>query len=212
MGFSLRVFNKIRNSSVFELINYFYLFIARLKTYFFYRFFFGHIGCRSAIYKPFLITNPDGIYLGDFVTIRKNVRLEIIKNITESMPKIIIGNNVNIEQNVHIICGSRIEIGNNVSITGGVAIVDVNHPYDDIYNSVKIGDRIQCEGNYVEISDNVFIGYGAIILPNVSVGKNSIIGAYSVVNRDIPDFSVVAGNPAKIIKIYCFETNNWIKV
>lgn len=50
------------------------------------------------------------------------------------------------------------------------------------------------------IEENSFIGTGSIILPGVIIGKNSLVGAGSIVNRDVPDFSVVAGNPAKIIR------------
>ena len=50
------------------------------------------------------------------------------------------------------------------------------------------------------IGDNVYIGYGAIILPGVNVGSNSIIGAYSVVSRDVPPGSVFAGVPARFIR------------
>jgi len=159
-----------------------------------------------------LIANPQYISLGNNVAIRDGIRLEVVRSADGSSPRLEIGNNVNIEQNVHIICGSKIIIGNDVSITGGVAIVDVNHPYDDVTDPVKIGDRIQAAGNFVEIESGVFIGYGAIILPNVRIGKNSIIGAYSVVNRDVPEFSVVAGNPAKVVKKYSFENKIWERI
>ena len=53
----------------------------------------------------------------------------------------------------------------------------------------------------VIISDNVWVGEGVVILPDVSIGKNAIIGANTVVTKDVPDNAVVAGNPAKLIKI-----------
>lgn len=196
----------------FEFLNYFILFFAKMKVFFFYRFFLGAVGHGVAIFKPLLIGNPHRIFIGDAVLIRSGARLEVVVTDKENMPSLIIGSNVNIEQNVHIICGSRVSIGNNVSITGGVAIVDVHHPYDDVSSDVKIGNRIQCVGNYIDIEDGVFIGYGAIILPNVKIGRNSVIGAYSVVNKDVPEFSVVVGNPAKVVKKYCFETNVWKKI
>jgi acetyltransferase-like isoleucine patch superfamily enzyme len=186
--------------------------LSRAKTRFFYSLFFGSIGRHSVICKPLLITNPGKIFIKDFVTIRDGVRLEVVSGSATTTPRLIIGNNVNIEQNVHIVCGSRIDIGDNVSITGGVAIVDVVHPYDDIGDDSKIGSRIQCDGNYVEIGNNVFIGFGAIIMPNVKIGKNSVIGAHAVVNHDVPEYSVAAGNPAKIVKKYCFEMKKWKKL
>lgn len=203
---------KLKNVKFFELINYFFSLCAKMRTLFFYRFFFGGMGRSVSIYKPLLIAHPHRIFIGNSVIIRSGVRLEVVLTDMEKKPILTIGNNVNIEQNVHIICGSRVIIGDNVSITGGAAIVDVNHPYEDVDNDKKIGNRIQAENNYVEIGEGVFIGYGAIILPNVKIGRRAVIGAYSVVSRDVPEFSVVAGNPAKVIKKYCFENSKWKKI
>lgn len=88
-----------------------------------------------------------------------------------------------------------ISIGNHVSATsvrfethdGGVWCIRNKYPELDIVKPILIGD-------------NVYIGYGAIILPGVNVGSNSIIGAYSVVSRDVPPGSVFAGVPARFIR------------
>ncbi|PSW57645.1 acyltransferase [Photobacterium leiognathi] len=62
------------------------------------------------------------------------------------------------------------------------------------------------------MGDDSFIGYGVHINPNITIGKNCIIGARAVVTKNIPDYCVVAGNPAKIIKKYNFEKKEWIRV
>lgn len=206
------ILEKFRGKSIYDFFGIIESRLVRVKTRFFYKLFFGSIGARSAIYKPMMIANPQHIFIKDSVVIRNGVRLEVIKSKLNCSPCLTIGNNVNIEQNVHIICGSRVEIGDNVSITGGVAIVDVIHPYEDVTDKSKIGDRIQCSGNYVEIGNNVFIGFGAIIMPNVKIGRNSVIGAHSVVTSDIPEFSVAAGCPARVVRKYCSEIKNWKKV
>ena len=90
-------------------------------------------------------------------------------------------------------------IGNNVSITGNCSIVDVTHPFSDVHDSRKIGARILDDDSFVEIGDGTFIGYGAVILPNVRIGANAVIGANSVVAHDVPDYSVASGVPAIII-------------
>ncbi|OEZ98112.1 acyltransferase [Duganella phyllosphaerae] len=208
----MRILIKIKNKSLYDIFNSIGSYLVRLKARFFYGLFFGSMGKKSAIYKPLFISHPQHIFVKDFVSIRNGVRLEVITGHSKSVPRLTIGHNVNIEQNVHIICGSRVTIGDNVSITGGVAIVDVNHPHEDVDDKSKIGSRIQCDGNYVEIGDNVFIGFGAIIMPNVKIGRNSVIGAHSVVNHDIPEFSVAAGTPAKVLKKYCFELKDWKKL
>jgi len=61
----------------------------------------------------------------------------------------------------------------------------------------------------VVIGQGAFIGFNSIVLPNVTIGRNAVVGAHSVVTRDVPEYCVVAGNPAQIIKRYNFETRSW---
>lgn len=180
------------------------------KTRIFYRYMFKKLGDKSVIYRPMLICNADCIEIADHVSIWDGVRLEAVRDRYGRTPLLTIGSNTNIEQNVHIVCHSRVTIGRDVSITARCAIVDVTHPYQDI-NAGKIGLRIADEDSFVEIGDGALVGYGAVILPNVRIGKGAVIGANSVVNRDVPDFSVVAGSPAKVIKIYSPELRRWVK-
>lgn len=167
-------------------------------------------GTKSRIYNPMLIVNHKNIAIGNNVLIRNGIRLEVVD--PQSDVVIIIGDNVNIEQNVHIVARSSIVIGDNVTITGNCSIVDVVHPYDEINPAKKIGDRISQESFPVSIGNDSFIGYGVHINPNVKIGKNCIVGANSVVTSNVPDFCVVAGAPAKIIKRYCHESQSWKKV
>lgn len=89
-----------------------------------------------------------------------------------------------------------IEIGDHVTVCGrvqfvthdgGVWVLRHKYPDIDVFGPINVGN-------------NVFIGFGSIIMPNVTIGNNVVIGAGSVVNRDIPDDVVVAGIPAKVIK------------
>jgi len=182
------------------------------KTALFYKRAFGSMGRNCIIRRPILLSNPQFIRFGDSVQIRDGARLEAIVYNPARTPNLSIGNNVNIEQNVHIVCQSRVRIGNNVSITGNCAIVDTTHPYENVSDLVKVGDRIRDEDSFVEIGDGSFLGYGSIILPNVRIGKHCVIGAHSCVTRDVPDYSVVAGNPAVILRRYDHQTETWHKL
>tara|TARA_B100001287_G_scaffold238699_1_gene212269 strand:- start:5658 stop:6212 length:555 start_codon:yes stop_codon:yes gene_type:complete len=84
-----------------------------------------------------------------------------------------------------------IEIGNDVTLAPRVHILAHDASTFNYLGYTKIGK--------VNIEDNVFIGANSIILPGVSIGKNAIIGAGSVVTKDIPENSIVVGNPAKVI-------------
>ena len=185
---------------------------CRLKTRLYYRGFFAHIGEGSAIHKPMMLSNPRYMSLGRNVIIRKGVRLEAILSDVRNPPHLEIGDNVNIEQNVHIVCHSRIVIGNDVSITGPCAIVDVNHPYESLDSHTKIGARISSDRSFVEIGEGSFLGFGAVILPNVRIGRSCVVGSNAVVTRDVPDRSVVAGNPAKVIRQYNDVRGEWMRV
>jgi len=182
----------------------------QVKTRLFYRHVFGSMGTSCVIIKPISLYNARFIHLGDRVRINHGVRLDAIVDKPSRVPELHIGSDVNIEQNVHIICHSRIRIGNNVSITGNCAIVDVTHPYTDVHDLRPIGQRILNEESFVEIGDGTFLGFGAVVLPNVRIGRYCVIGANSCVTRDVPDYSVAAGNPAVVIRHYDFSTQSWV--
>lgn len=171
-----------------------------LRSRLIYGTFFERFGRRSVIIKPILIANPHLISVGDRVLIRNGSRIEIVLDGTNKDPRISIGNNTNIEQNVHIICHCSVKIGNDVSITANCVIVDTEHPFDDASDGTKIGNRISTAPSFVEIEDGCFIGTGACILPNVRIGAGSVIGSNSVVTRDIPPYSVAMGQPARVVR------------
>lgn len=159
------------------------------------------LGARSFIERPGLVLGAENISIGANTSIRWGARIEAQARFENRTPRLTIGDNVNIEQNVHIMCQSEISIGDNVSITPNCVIVDVTHPFDELDTSIKIGEQILDENSFVIIGPGAFIGAGTSILPNTRVGDGAIIGANSVVTSDIPDFAIAAGNPARVIRL-----------
>jgi acetyltransferase-like isoleucine patch superfamily enzyme len=179
--------------------------LARAKTAMFYKWAFGHMGRGCILGKPLLLNNPQYIYLGDHVSIKAGARLETIRPFPQRTPELRIGNDASIEQNAHIVCQSRIIIGNNASISANCCLLDTSHPFHDPLNQPSIVSRLRDEDSFIEIGDGTLIGYGCVILPNVRIGKYAVIGALSVVDKDVPDFGIVRGNPAHLLQIYHVE-------
>lgn len=116
-------------------------------------------------------------------------------------PKIKIGNNCNFGDYVHITCINEIIIGNYVLTGRWVTISDNNHGKTD-YNSLAIPPikRPLVSKGSIQIGDNVWIGDKVTILANVKIGEGAVIAANSVVTKNVPPYSIAAGNPAKILK------------
>lgn len=122
----------------------------------------------------------------------KHVR---VKHNADVSPFIQIGDGSELGQ--HCLIHSHVVIGNKVIMGPNVKIYSRNHRFDDL--SVPIADQGK---NQLEtrIGDDVWIGANVIVLPGVCVGNHSVIAAGSVVTKDIEPYSIVGGNPAKLIK------------
>jgi len=108
-----------------------------------------------------------------------------------ALDKVIIGKNVYINSNALLMARGGITIENNVMIAANAQIISNNHdPYD-----LQI---LTCKP--VIIKESAWIGAGATILPGVCIGKHAIVGAMSVVTKDVPDYAVAVGNPARVVK------------
>ena len=125
-----------------------------------------------------------------------------------SSPVVTIGDRCLIGRGSGIVGHFSIVIGNDVWTGHHVYITDQNHGYEDITR--PISQQTQPE-RAVVIGDGSWLGYGAVVLPGVTIGKHCVIGANSVVTNNIPDFSVAVGVPARVIRRY-EATAGWINV
>jgi acetyltransferase-like isoleucine patch superfamily enzyme len=200
---------RIWSLSFYEKLNLAQLWYYRMKGKMFYRRVFKSFGKDSAIYPPTLIGNPQYITIGDRVTIRNGVRLEAVMLDPKNPPEIRIGNNVNIEQDVHIVAVGKVHIHDDVSITARVCLLGGTHPFFDIHNPVKIGNRLDGAESLLEIGEGSFLGVGCTLQMNVRLGKRVVVGSNSVVKKSFPDDCVVDGNPAAVVLQYNAEEGRW---
>ncbi len=143
------------------------------------------------------------IEVGSNTVIGQGVRLQTWESyLGESYtPQISIGNKSRIGNYSHLTSINSIEIGDNVLIAAHVLISDNSHGSITLDNANinPLERKLQSKGPVV-IKDYVWVGEKASIMPGVTIGKGAIVGANSVVTKDVPDYCVVAGIPAKIIK------------
>jgi acetyltransferase-like isoleucine patch superfamily enzyme len=157
-----------------------------------------------------MIVGGSSIKIGSRSTIREFARLEVIYRTDKSWyPSLQIGNRVNIEQGVHIVCHGEVIIEDEVSIAPYCGIFDVSHPNDPPDRGDKIGNRLSEKYQRVRIGAGSLIGMHVVILPNVQIGKGCVIGAGSVVRCDIPDYCVAVGAPARIVRRFNLESRTW---
>ncbi|MCD4669538.1 MAG: acyltransferase [Actinomycetia bacterium] len=169
-----------------------------------YNLIFASFGIPGYFGKPIYIYGGKGINIGKRVGIYPGARLE-----THYGGKITIHDNASIGQNVHIVSGGNLSIGKDTTISGNVFITDIDHSYTEIDKHILDQEYIVSD---TRISENCFIGYGACILAGTRLGKQCIVGAQAVVRGNFPDYSVIAGIPAKIIKKYSHENNKWGRI
>ena len=141
--------------------------------------------------------SKDGIILGDNVTIGAGSVIECTGVIRELGDGIRIGSHVGFAQNVFIAVRGQVEIGDDCIFGPNVAIHSENHVFSDPDIPIRLQGATR-EG--VHIGRDCWIGEGAVILDGVTVGDGCIIAAGAVVTRDIPDFSIAGGVPAKVLK------------
>jgi acetyltransferase-like isoleucine patch superfamily enzyme len=165
---------------------------------------FHSFGWRSRLGRCDMLTNPRAISIGRNVLIRRGARLEAVGSDVGDGPKLVIGDGTAIQFYFHCGAAGRVAIGRNVLMGGRVYITDHDHSYDEPDLSARESPRLKVAP--VEIGDGAFLGEGCVILKGVRVGKRAVVAANAVVTRDVPDFAVVAGVPARLIKVLSLPT------
>ena len=198
----LKRIKKLSGSSLHQHLSLLSSLPARFASILYYPRVFGSFGPGSLLRTPLLLQNPQFMHIGCGVSIRDGVRMQSIQTNPQKTPLLRIGDGTMIEQFAHIICHNRVIIGSNVAIAPMCGIVDATHPWMESLFVANPGAQILDDDGFVEIGDGTFVGMGSVILPNVRIGRRCYIGANSVVASDIPDYSMAAGTPARVIRTH----------
>ena len=162
------------------------------------------------MYPTCRISGKQHISVGACTLIGKMARIEAVIQYAgvAYAPRIVIGDNVCINQNFHCTCAKLISIGSGTSITANCGIFDIIHPYEDISVNPR---EAEIKVLPIRIGKDCLIGMNSVILPGTELGDHCVVGANSVVSGSFPNYSVLVGAPAKIIKRYDFATQTWRK-
>jgi acetyltransferase-like isoleucine patch superfamily enzyme len=179
-----------------------------LKSAVLYRPLFEEMGRNSFLIKPLKLSDPQNISIGNNVSIFHKTWL-LTYQASEKVPELRIDDGATIGHFNHITCVNRVYIGKNVLTADKVYISDNLHGYEDVRTPICF-QPVFSKGE-VSIGEDTWIGENVAVI-GVKIGKHCVIGSNSVVTKDIPDFSVAAGAPAKVIKRYNEATGKWERV
>ncbi|MGZ4068490.1 MAG: acyltransferase [Bacteroidia bacterium] len=167
--------------------------------------------------------NPFYHRKGRFSVIRRRTRIDVLpfnrfelgdysivedfSTINNGVGDVIIGNNTLIGMG-NVIIGP-VTIGNEVIFAQNVVLSGLNHNYENIHLPIQ---KQNVSTAPIVVNDECWIGANVVVTAGVVIGKHCVIAAGSIVTKDVPPYSVVVGNPARVIKRFDFETNKWARV
>ena len=170
---------------------------------------FSKIGRRCFIGMRARINQCKYISMGDQCRIGNDCRISVYKEFGGEVntPELIFGDRVYMGYHISILCADKILIKDDVLMASYIMITSENHGMD-VEGEIGYGKQ-KLTTQPVTIENGGWIGEKAIILPGVTIGEKAIVAAGAVVTKDVPPYTVVAGNPARILKRYNFTTHAW---
>jgi len=151
------------------------------------------------------------IKIGDRVKMDRDACLNIPFIPESDEPVILLEDGCDIGRRCLICAKNRVQIGKNTIFAPSALVMDHDHAFDDL--DIATNDQGTKEGGTIRIEEGCWIGFDAAIVCSkgeLVIGRNSVIGANSLVTRSIPPYSVVTGNPARVVKSYDQEENRWV--
>ena len=182
---------------------------GRLFRAVYYKSALGMFGWKSIIIRPLKIEGGKRIFIGDNVIVNYKSWLAATSETGYANCALILEDGCTIGNFNHIYATRSIVLHKNVLTADKVYITDNLHGYEDI--DMPIIQQSIVQKGEVEIGEGSWLGENVCVI-GARIGRHCVIGANSVVTKDIPDYSVAVGAPAKVIKQYDINDNTWKKI
>lgn len=163
-------------------------------------------GKGSLLDEPRVLSHPEKIYIGNETKILEGARLQTYPDLEGSIR---IGDHSYLCYDLTILAGGDVIIGDHVLAASRITMISFQHGMNPETDAFYM-DQPLATGR-IQIDDGTWIGENATILSNVHIGRKCIIGANAVVTRDIPNYCIAVGSPARVVKKYDFEKHSWVK-
>jgi carbonic anhydrase/acetyltransferase-like protein (isoleucine patch superfamily) len=173
---------------------------------------FASLGRKVSFHYTCDLRNTGLMEVGDYVSVHEHVWLHTrALDSTSTEPALVIRDHCFIGRRSHISAKNRIEIERNVLIAASVLIEDHSHAYDDLAKPIR--DQGATDGGRIRIGEGSWIGQGAVIFSpagELTLGRNCVVAANAVVTRSAPAYSVLSGNPARVVKQFDAARGAWV--
>ena len=184
-----------------------YRFVKWLRYIFYYKRIFAYVHKNASINSPLHIDGPYNMYIGN-IHVGYKTWLAAMPLTDAAKCKLTISDGCILGHFNHIYATGELIIEKNVLTADRVYISDNLHGYENV--ELPILEQPIKQNGHVVIGEGSWLGENVCVV-GASVGKHCVIGANSVVTKDIPDYCVAVGIPAKVIKRYDFESGKWVR-
>jgi acetyltransferase-like isoleucine patch superfamily enzyme len=168
---------------------------------------FAAFGADSLIVPPARVNHPECISIGSDVRILEQGWLAVFPQPGLPAPRLTIGDGTRIGRACHIACIGEVTIGPDVLTADHIYIADTYHGFEDPSQSIL--RQPMAPPKPVRIERGAFLGIRSVILQGVTIGENAYVAAGAVVTESVPPRTVVAGNPARALRVYDADSDSW---
>lgn len=173
---------------------------------------FASRGKKLSIHHSCDVRSPELISLGNSVMVHKDVWLHGVPSPENNgRPTLVIGDTCLIGRRSHITARNSIHLGAEIIVSASVLIQDHGHAYDDITLPIRLQGI--AKGGRIRIEEGCWIGQGAAIVcteGELVLGRNCVVAANALVTKSAPPYSVLSGNPARVVKQYDPVRRTWV--